>query len=42
MFNRKQFQFSLFNFAVGSGLLVSVAFVAAILTEAVSGMQVFA
>ena len=28
MFNRKQFQFSFFNFAVGSGLLVSVAFVA--------------
>ena len=41
MFNRKQFQFS-FNVAFGSGLLVSVAFVAAILTEAVSGMQAFA
>ena len=42
MFNRKQFQFPFFSFAIGSGLLVSVAFVAAILTEALSGMQVFA
>ena len=42
MSNRKQSQFSFFNVAVGSGLLVSVAFVAAILTEAVSSMRVFA
>jgi hypothetical protein len=42
MFNRKQSQVSFFNFAVGSGLIVSVAFVAAILAEAISGMQVFA
>jgi hypothetical protein len=42
MFNRKQSQVSIFNVAVGSGLLVSVAFVAAILAEAVSSMQVFA
>lgn len=42
MFNRKQVQFSFFNIAVGSGLLVSVAFVAAILTEAVNSMHVFA
>lgn len=42
MFNRKQSRVSIFNVAIGSGLLVSVAFVAAILTEAVASMQVFA
>jgi hypothetical protein len=42
MFNRKQSQVSIFSVAVGSSLLVSVAFVAAILVEAVSTMQVFA
>jgi len=42
MFNRKQSRVSLFDIAIGSGLLVSVAFVAAILTQAVDTMQVFA
>jgi hypothetical protein len=39
MFNRKQSQFSLFDLAIGSGLVVSVAFVVTILVEAVAGMQ---
>lgn len=42
MFNRKQSQVSFFSVAVGSGLLISVAFVAAVLTEAVHTMHVFA
>jgi hypothetical protein len=39
MFNRKQSQASLFDIAIGSGLVVSVAFVVTILVEAVAGMQ---
>jgi hypothetical protein len=39
MFNRKQSRFSVFDIAVGSGLVVSVAFVVTILVEAVAGMQ---
>jgi len=39
MFNRKQSQVSLFDVAVGSSLVVSVAFVVTILVEAVAGMQ---
>jgi hypothetical protein len=39
MFNRKQSQTSLFDIAIGSGLVVSVAFVVTILVEAVAGMQ---
>jgi hypothetical protein len=42
MFNRKQAQVSLYNFAIGSGLVVSVAFVVVILIEAINGMQSFA
>jgi hypothetical protein len=41
MFNRKQSQVSFFQVAIGSGLLVSVAFVVTILVEAVAGMQSF-
>ena len=41
MFNRKQSQVSLFQVAIGSGLVVSVAFVVTILVEAVAGMQSF-
>ena len=41
MFNRKQSQGSLFNLAIGSGLVISVAFVVTILVEAVAGMQSF-
>jgi hypothetical protein len=39
MFNRKQSPISLFDVAVGSSLVVSVAFVVTILVEAVAGMQ---
>ncbi len=39
MFNRKQSRISLFDLAVGSSLIVSVAFVVTILVEAVTGMQ---
>ena len=39
MFNRKQSQVSFFQIAIGSGLVVSVAFVVTILVEAVAGMQ---
>jgi hypothetical protein len=39
MFNRKQSPFSLFGVAIGSGLAMSVAFVVAILVEAVAGMH---
>ena len=42
MFNRKQSQVSLFDLAIGSGLVVSIAFVVTILVEAVAGMQSFA
>ena len=42
MFNRKQTHVSFFDIAVGSGLVVSVAFVVTILVEAVAGMQSFA
>lgn len=42
MFNRKQSQFSLFDVAIGSSLVVSVAFVVVILVEAINGMQSFA
>ena len=42
MFNRKQSQVSFFQVAIGSGLVVSVAFVVTILVEAVTGMQSFA
>ncbi len=41
MFNRKQSQVSFFNLAIGSSLVVSVAFVVTILVEAVAGMQSF-
>ena len=41
MFNRKQSQVSLFTVAIGSGLVVSVAFVVTILIDAVAGMQSF-
>ena len=41
MFNRKQSQVSFFPVAVGTGLVVSVAFVVTVLVEAVSGMQSF-
>jgi hypothetical protein len=39
MFNRKQAQVSFFQIAIGSSLVVSVAFVVTILVEAVAGMQ---
>ncbi len=39
MFNRKQFPVSFYQVAIGSGLIVSVAFVVTILVEAVAGMQ---
>lgn len=39
MFKRKQSRFDLFDIAVGSSLVVSVAFVVTILVEAVAGMQ---
>jgi len=39
MFNRKQSRVSFFDIAIGSGLVVSVAFVVTILVEAVAGMQ---
>ena len=39
MFNRKQSQVSFFQIAIGSSLVVSVAFVVTILVEAVAGMQ---
>ena len=42
MFNRKQSQVSFFDIAIGSGLVVSVAFVVTILVQAVAGMQTFA
>ena len=42
MFNRKQSQVSFFDVAIGSGLVISVAFVVTILVEAVAGMQSFA
>ena len=42
MFNRKQSQVSFFQIAIGSGLIVSVAFVVTILVGAVAGMQSFA
>jgi hypothetical protein len=42
MFNRKQTQVSFFDIAIGSGLVVSVAFVVTILVEAVAGIQSFA
>jgi len=41
MFNRKQFQVSTFQIAIGSGLVVSVALVVTVLVEAVAGMQSF-
>jgi hypothetical protein len=41
MFNRKQSQVSFFDIAIGSSLVVSVAFVMTILVEAVAGMQSF-
>jgi hypothetical protein len=41
MFNRKQSQVSFFDLAIGSSLVVSVAFVVTILVEAVAGMQSF-
>jgi hypothetical protein len=41
MFNRKLSQISLFPVAIGTSLVVSVAFVVAVLIEAVSGMQSF-
>jgi hypothetical protein len=41
MFNRKQSQVSFFPVAIGTGLVVSVAFVVTVLVEAVSGMQSF-
>ena len=42
MFNRKQSQVSFFQIAIGSGLVVSVAFVVTILIEEVAAMQSFA
>ena len=39
MFNRKQSQVSFFQIAIGSSLVVSVAFVVTILIEAVARMQ---
>ena len=39
MFNRKQSQVSFFQIAIGSSLVVSVAFVVTILVEAAAGMQ---
>jgi hypothetical protein len=39
MFNRKQSQVSFFHVAIGSSLVVSIAFVVTILVEAVAGMQ---
>lgn len=39
MFNRKQSQVSFFDITIGSGLVVSVAFVVTILVEAVAGMH---
>jgi hypothetical protein len=41
MFNRKLSQVSIFPVAIGTGLVVSVAFVVTVLVEAVSGMQSF-
>jgi len=41
MFNRKLSQVSLFPVAIGTSLVVSVAFVVAVLVEAVAGMQSF-
>jgi hypothetical protein len=41
MFNRKQSQVSFFPVAIGTGLVVSIAFVVTVLVEAVSGMQSF-
>jgi|APFre7841882724_1041349.scaffolds.fasta_scaffold444792_1 hypothetical protein len=41
MFNRKLSQVSFFPVAIGTGLVVSVAFVVTVLVEAVSGMQSF-
>ena len=39
MFNRKQSQVSFFQIAIGSSLVVTVAFDVTILGEAVAGMQ---
>ena len=39
MINRKQSQVSFFQLAIGSSLVVSVAFVVMVLVEAVAGMQ---
>jgi len=39
MFNRKQSQVSLFQIAIGSSLVLTVAFVVTVLVEAVAGMQ---
>ena len=39
MFNGKQSQVSFFQLAIGSSLVVSVAFVVMVLVEAVAGMQ---
>jgi hypothetical protein len=41
MFNRKLSQVSLFPIAIGTSLVVSVAFVVTALVEAVAGMQSF-
>jgi hypothetical protein len=41
MFNRKLSQVSLFPIAIGTSLVVSVAFVVTALVEAVTGMQSF-
>ena len=41
MINRKQSQVSFFQIAIGSSLVVSIAFVVTILVEAVAGMQSF-
>ncbi len=39
MSNRKQSRVSFFQIAIGSSLVVSVAFVVTILVDAVAGMQ---
>jgi hypothetical protein len=41
MFNRKSGSLPVFPVAIGTGLVVSVAFVVTVLVEAVAGMQSF-
>jgi hypothetical protein len=41
MFNCKSRSLPVFPFAIGTGLVISVAFVVTILVEAVTGMQSF-